>query len=68
MRERRPWFLVEVKHNQTRLAPALSHFQGQLGAPHALQAVMDLPSVRADCFAQRQPTVVPVATLLSQLP
>jgi hypothetical protein len=35
---------------------------------HAFQAVLDLAPVEADCFAQAGPVVVPVPTLLSQLP
>jgi len=64
---RKPWFLVEVKVADTKLAPELANFQAQIGAAHAFQAVMELDFVDADCFAQTRPTVVPVTTLLSQL-
>jgi predicted AAA+ superfamily ATPase len=67
IRDRKPWFLVEVKNAKTNLAPELFHFQKQLRAPHAFQAVLDLDYVDADCFAHRDPTIVPVRTLLSQL-
>ncbi len=67
VRDRKPWFLVEVKKSDTRLSPALAHFQDQLRAPHAFHAVLDLAHVDVDCFAYRTPTVVPVRTLLSQL-
>ena len=67
VKDQRPWFLVEVKTGDTRLSPALAHFQAQTGAPHAFQAVLDLPFVEADCFTVGRPVVVPALTLLSQL-
>ena len=67
VRDRKPWFLVEVKQSDTRLSSALAHFQAQTGAPHAFQAVASLPHVRADCFQQSDPTVVPMRTFFSQL-
>lgn len=67
VRNRQPWFLVEVKTSDTRLSPALAHFQGQTGASHAFQAVLDLPFEPVDCFTAAQPGVVPAPTLLSQL-
>ena len=66
-RDRRPWLLVEVKRSETSLHPALAYFQKATKASHAFQAVLDLAHVRADCFARREPTVVPARTLLSQL-
>lgn len=67
VRDRRPWFLVEVKASETKLSDTLAYFQAATGAPHAFQAVLDLPFVEADCFARSVPTVVPAQTLLSQL-
>lgn len=67
VRDRKPWFLVEVKTAKTQLSPELLHFQAQLRAPHAFQAVFDLDHVDADCFAHTGPVVVPLVTLLSQL-
>jgi uncharacterized protein len=61
-----PWFLVEAKTSDSRLSPALAHFQAQTGAPHAFQAVMALPFEPVDCFAADRPVVVPAQTLLSQ--
>ena len=58
---------MEVKHAETRLAPALSYFQQQTKVPHAFQAVVDLPFEPVDCFAVAHPVVVPARTLLSQL-
>ena len=67
IRDRNPWVIVEVKTSETRLAPSMVHFQKATGAPHAFQVVVDLPYVGADCFARRDPTVVPARTFLSQL-
>lgn len=67
VRNQQPWFLVEVKTSDTRLSPALAHFQSQTGAPHAFQAILDLPFEPVDCFTAAQPVVVPARTLLSQL-
>ncbi|MCA8956895.1 MAG: ATP-binding protein [Planctomycetes bacterium] len=68
IRDRQPWFLVEVKVAETALSPHLGHFQQQVGAAHAFQVVLDLPFVAADCFTRSDPCVVPLRTLLSQLP
>ena len=68
VRDRKPWFLVEVKHGDDTLSPSLARFQTQLGAPFAFQVVIDAPFVEADCFDHpRGPLVVPARTLLSQL-
>ncbi|MGH7822439.1 MAG: ATP-binding protein [Candidatus Binatia bacterium] len=67
VRNRRPWFLVEVKHRDTRIAPTLEHFQRQTRAEHAFQVVLEEDYVDADCFARRDPCVVPGRTFLSQL-
>jgi predicted AAA+ superfamily ATPase len=68
LRDSRPWFLVEAKHQEKSLSPALVYFQRQIGCPHAFQAVLDSPFVASDCFTRHEPTVVPARTLLSQLP
>jgi predicted AAA+ superfamily ATPase len=68
VRNSEPWFLVEVKRKQGELHPALTYFRGVLGAPHTFQVVLDLPYMDADCFQQGEPTLVPAATFLSQLP
>jgi len=67
VKDQAPWFLVEVKTGDTRLSPALAHFQALTGAPHAFQAVVDLPYEGVDCFTATRPVVVPPRTLLSQL-
>jgi len=67
VRDRKPWFLVEVKLSETRLSPSLAHFQGQTKAIHAFQVVMSLAYQPADCFKVHWPVVVPAKTLLSQL-
>ena len=67
VRDGTPWFLVEAKGSDTKLSPALLHFQRQTGAEHAFQVVRDLPHVDADCFARHAPVIVPARTFLSQL-
>jgi hypothetical protein len=68
VRDRKPWFLVEVKLSDTSLSPSLAYFQKQTGAPLAFQAVINLPYENADCFKAKHPVAVPARTLLSQLP
>ena len=67
IRDRKPWFLVEVKHAETKLSPTLAYYQTQLKVPHAFQVVLDLPYEAADCFTVKTPVVVPARTFLSQL-
>ncbi len=67
IRDRKPWFLVEVKSSRDQLSPALKHYQSMIKAPHAFQVVLNLDFVAADCFARNEPIVVPAKTLLSQL-
>jgi uncharacterized protein len=67
VRDRKPWFLVEVKKSDSSLSPSLRYFQSQTSAKHAFQVVLDKPFVNADCFARTDPVVVPARTLLSQL-
>ena len=68
VRDRKPWFLLEVKLSEKTLSPSLAHFQAQIKAPHAFQLVMNLPFEPADGFSLHRPVVVPARTLLSQLP
>jgi len=68
VRERKPWFLVEVKLGEKTLLSSLAYFQAQIKASHAFQVVMGLPFESADCFSVHRPVVVPARTLLSQLP
>ncbi len=68
MKNRQPWFLVEVKlANNQPLSKNLIEFQQQLNAPHAFQVVMELPYVDKDCFKTTGPIIVPAKTFLSQL-
>lgn len=67
VRDGKPWFLAEVKKSEQALSPSLAHFQTETKAEHAFQVVIDLPFVAANCFAHRQPMVVPAKTFLSQL-
>jgi uncharacterized protein len=66
VKDRKPWFLVEVKLSETNLSPSLAHFQTQTKAAHAFQLVMSLAYQPADCFRVHRPVVVPAKTLLSQ--
>jgi uncharacterized protein len=67
IRDRKPWFLVEVKAESNALSPSLKYYQEQTKAPHAFQVVLGRDYVDADCFSRHEPTVVPARTLLSQL-
>lgn len=67
VRDRKPWFLVEVKLSDRSLSPSLLHFQEKTGAAHAFQAVINLSYEPANCFAIHRPVVVPARTLLSQM-
>jgi predicted AAA+ superfamily ATPase len=66
VRDAKPWFLVEAKTADTTISKSLRHFQQQTGAPHAFQAVRDLPFVRSDPYSRHDPVVVPARTLLAQ--
>lgn len=67
VRDRKPWFLVEVKLSDTNLSPSLAYFLGQTKATHAFQVVISLAYQPADCFKVHRPIVVPAKTFLSQL-
>lgn len=66
-KNKKPWFLVEVKTKAKGLSPALFHFQNETGAPHAFQVAFDLPFVNKNCFEEKGPILVPARTFLSQL-
>ena len=68
VRDRKPWFLAEVKHHEESMSPTLKYYQDQVKAPFAFQIVINADYVDADCFARPGgPVVVPARTLLSQL-
>lgn len=67
VRDRKPWFLVEVKNADTKLSDTLAFFQAQTQAPHAFQVVLEQPFAKVDCFQRTDPVVVPARTILSQL-
>ena len=67
VRDRKPWFLVEVKHSDTHLSPSLAYFKDQTKVLHAFQIVIDLPYEPVDCFKTTSPVIVPAKTFLSQL-
>lgn len=66
-RDKKPWFLVEVKNADETLSGNLAHFQKPTGAKHAFQVVLDAKYEEHDCFANTEPIVVPAKTFLSQL-
>jgi len=66
-RDKKPWFLIEVKTKAKGLSSALYRFQEETGAPHAFQLAFDLPFVNKNCFEEKGPILVPARTLLSQL-
>jgi uncharacterized protein len=67
VRDRKPWFLVEVKNSESKLSENLGFFQSQTQARHAFQVVLEKPFVKADCFERTDPIAVPARTFLSQL-
>jgi len=67
VKDRKPWFLVEVKMSDQTLSPALAYFQAQTNAQHSFQVVMNLPYEKADCFRIHRAVVVPAKSFLSQL-
>ena len=67
VRDEQPYFLVEVKAQDTRLSPQLAHFQRQVKALHAFQVVVHTDYVDVDPFSRHDPCVVPARTFLSQL-
>jgi len=67
VKDRKPWFLVEVKMHDQTLSPSLGYFQAQTNAQHSFQVVMNLPYQQVDCFRIHRPVVVPARTFLSQL-
>jgi uncharacterized protein len=68
IRNQKPWFIVEVELSDTSLSPSLEHFQRQISAEHAFQAVLEIDPVKQSCFTRHDPCVVPLRTLLAQLP
>jgi len=67
LRDQKPWLLVDVKAQETKLSETLVRLQQQAHAAHAFQVVIELPFTEANCFARPEPTVVPARTFLSQL-
>jgi uncharacterized protein len=67
VRDRKPWFLVEVKNSESKLSENLEFFQSQTQARHAFQVVLGRPFIKVDCFERTDPVVVPARTFLSQL-
>lgn len=66
-KNKKPWFLIEVKTKAQGISSALYHFQRETNAPHAFQVAFDLPFVNKSCFEEHEPILVPARTFLSQL-
>jgi len=67
-KNRKPWFLVEAKSSSNPgISRWLHYYKEKLKVPHAFQIAHDLPYVNKDCFAYKEPIIVPAKTLLSQL-
>lgn len=63
-----PWFLVEVKASgHEGISRWLYYYHERLNTAHAFQIGCDLPYVDRDCFAFKEPVIVPAKTFLSQL-
>lgn len=66
--DHQPWMLLEVKTSSSqRLSSHLHYFNERLQAPHVFQGVWEMEAVMEDCFASKNPVVVPLKTLLTQL-
>ncbi|PKN00180.1 MAG: hypothetical protein CVU78_02530 [Elusimicrobia bacterium HGW-Elusimicrobia-2] len=66
-KDKKPWFLVEVKTKEEKLNKNLSYFQEKTKAAYAFQVVFNKEFVDKDCFGTHYPIVVPARTFLSQL-
>lgn len=66
-KNKKPWFLVEVKTKEEKLNKNLSYFQERTNAEHAFQVVVNKEFVDKDCFSVKYPVAVSARTLLSQL-
>lgn len=68
VKDRKPWLMLEVKTSyKEQLSETLLHFQNKLQAPYAFQVASDLEFEDIDCFALKEPRIVPLSTFLSQL-
>ena len=66
-RDKKPWFLVEVKKSDERLSKSLAYFKAATKAEHAFQVVLERDYENIDCFKYDEPTIVSAKTFLSQL-
>lgn len=67
VKDKKPWFLVEVTTKAKGLISSLYRFQKETGAAHAFQVAFDLPYVHKNCFEETSPILVPARTFLAQL-
>lgn len=64
----KPWILIEAKlSNSESLSPALVHFHNTLKTDYAFQVVCNMNDINQNCFAWKDPKIVPAKTFLSQL-
>ncbi len=66
-KDRKPWFIVEVKTSKENISPNLDYFQKQTLAKNAFQVTFNMDYVARDCFEINKPVIVPAKTFLSQL-
>ena len=66
-RDKKPWFLAEVKNSDEALSGNLAFFQKATSSQHAFQVVLDAEYDGEDCFQKTAPSIVPAKTFLSQL-
>ena len=67
-KDKKPWFLVEAKSSpKGGISKNLYHFHNILNTQHAFQVVFDMDYIKADCFKETMPVIVPAQAFLSQL-
>jgi predicted AAA+ superfamily ATPase len=66
-KNKKPWFLVEVKSGDKNISKSLIHFKNLIEVEHAFQVDFSKDFVDVDCFSIKEPVIVPAKTFLSQL-
>ena len=62
-----PYIMLESKASDLHISKSLINFSENLKPHFAMQIVFNMPYVGKSCFQSREPIVVPMKTLLSQL-
>ena len=62
-----PYIMLESKASDLHISKSLINFSENLKPHFAMQTVFNMPYVGKSCFQSREPIVVPMKTLLSQL-